>query len=391
MEETDQIVSSQRKQKFRQALSFDDVSLVPADTCVDPECVDLSTEIGNRKLAFPLLASAMDAVVDVNMTSRLTEVGAMGVLNLEGIATRYEHPEEAIEEIIQAPQEKAVETIQKVYARPIQEKLIPLRIAQIKEKKGICAVSITPARVQKFFNALLEVPPDMLFVQSTVTTAKYVTFKGEVLNFERFVHQCPFPVIVGNCVTYSAALALMECGIAGILVGLGPGSACTSRKVTGLGVPQVTAIYDVSLARDDFLRQSGVYVPVIADGGMRTGGDMAKAFASGADAVMMGSPLASSKEAPGKGFHWGMATFHPGLPRGTRVRVGIRGTLKEILLGPAHIDDGTMNLFGALRQAMGMCGAKSIKEMQKVPLVIAPALRFEGKALQVSQGVGHGH
>lgn len=390
MEETEHLLKVKAEEKFKQAFAFDDVSLVPAETCLDPECVDYSVEIGGKKLQLPLLASAMDAVVDVAAAVQLTELGAMGVLNLEGVAARYEEPKEALEKIRRAPRERAVEVLQAVYQKPVQEGLVVQRIEELKKRGAVCAVSVTPPRLLKFLPLFLEHPPDLLFVQSTITTANYVTDGRPPLKLEEAVHQCPFPVFAGNCVTRSAAQQLMEAGVAGILVGLGPGAACTTRRVTGVGVPQVTAIYETSRAREDFFQQTGTYVPIIADGGMRTGGDIAKAIASGADAVMIGSPLAASKEAPGRGFHWGMATSHAGLPRGTRVEVGVRGSLTEILLGPAHVDDGTMNLFGALRQAMGMCGARTIKEMQEASFVIAASVRWEGKALQVSQGVGHG-
>lgn len=376
--------------KFRPALSFDDVSLIPADTAVDPEIVDTATEICGFKLELPVLASAMDAVVDVKVAGVLGRLGGLAVLNLEGLYTRYADPSYPLDRITGAGREEAVAVIQELYREPIKEELVQRRIQQIKAEGVICAVSLTPAKAQRYVQLCVEAGADLLVVQSTVTTASYVTASGRALSFEAFTRECPIPVVVGNCVTAGQASKLMESGARALLVGVGPGAACTSRRVVGVGVPQVTAVYDVACARDLFYERTGRYVQVICDGGMRVGGDVAKAIAAGADAVMIGSPFASAEEAPGRGFHWGMATAHAGLPRGTRIEVGVRGSLQEILLGPSRVEDGTMNLVGALRQAMGICGARTIREMQEAVFCQSSSIAYEGKHLQLMQRVGHG-
>ncbi|HQE25526.1 MAG TPA: GuaB3 family IMP dehydrogenase-related protein, partial [Candidatus Atribacteria bacterium] len=334
---------------LRTAYGFDDVSLVPGEVTIDPKEVDITTTIGGEKLDIPILGAAMDGVIDPRMAVEIGRLGGWGVLNLEGLFTRYDDPYSIIEEIVSQPGEKATDFIQEVYRSPIKEHLVGQRIQEIK-KEGVKAVaSLTPSRAEDLAKVAREAGLDVLVIQSTVTTLRHHSSTSRVLDLEKFCRESPIPVLVGNCATYKVALELMRAGVAGILVGIGPGAACTTRAVLGIGVPQVTATFDAARARDTYLEATGRYVAVITDGGMRVGGDIAKAIASGADAVMLGSPLASAREAPGKGYHWGMATPDPNLPRGTLVQVGIKGSLKEILLGPSHLTDGTMNLVGALR------------------------------------------
>ena len=370
-----------RNRKAYWTFGFDEISLIPSEETIDPDEVDVSFQIGDFRFSIPVLASAMDGAVDVRICAILGKLGGLAVLNLEGVQTRYEKPEEAIERIITAPKEKVIEVIRDVYREPIKEHLIEKRIREIKESGVVAAASSTPANAEKFFPICLSAGLDIFVLQSTLTTVRHRSSKGS-LDIPSFCERSPIPVIIGNCVTYEGALELMEAGASAVLVGVGPGAACTTRQVLGIGVPQITAIADAAAARDDFFKRTGKYVPVIADGGMRRGGDIAKAIASGADAVMIGSPIASAEEAPGRGYHWGMASFHPLLPRGTRIYVGILGTLKEILFGEAKKDDGTMNLVGALRLSMSSCGAANIKEMQKVRIAYAPAISTEGKSLQ---------
>ncbi|HPZ81366.1 MAG TPA: GuaB3 family IMP dehydrogenase-related protein [Candidatus Atribacteria bacterium] len=375
---------------LRTAYGFDDVSLVPGEVTIDPKEVDITTTIGGEKLDIPILGAAMDGVIDPRMAVEMGRLGGWGVLNLEGLFTRYDDPYSIIEEIVSQPGEKATDFIQEVYRSPIKEHLVGQRIQEIK-KEGVKAVaSLTPSRAEDLAKVAREAGLDVLVIQSTVTTLRHHSSTSRVLDLEKFCRESPIPVLVGNCATYKVALELMRAGVAGILVGIGPGAACTTRAVLGIGVPQVTATFDAARARDTYLEATGRYVAVITDGGMRVGGDIAKAIASGADAVMLGSPLASAREAPGKGYHWGMATPDPNLPRGTLVQVGIKGSLKEILLGPSHLTDGTMNLVGALRSSMGSLGARTIPEMQEVEIVVAPSIWTEGKSLQRAQGVGMG-
>ncbi|HOQ67759.1 MAG TPA: GuaB3 family IMP dehydrogenase-related protein [Candidatus Atribacteria bacterium] len=375
---------------LRTAYGFDDVSLVPGEVTIDPKEVDITTTIGGEKLDIPILGAAMDGVIDPRMAVEIGRLGGWGVLNLEGLFTRYDDPYSIIEEIVSQPGEKATDFIQEVYRSPIKEHLVGQRIQEIK-KEGVKAVaSLTPSRAEDLAKVAREAGLDVLVIQSTVTTLRHHSSTSRVLDLEKFCRESPIPVLVGNCATYKVALELMRAGVAGILVGIGPGAACTTRAVLGIGVPQVTATFDAARARDTYLEATGRYVAVITDGGMRVGGDIAKAIASGADAVMLGSPLASAREAPGKGYHWGMATPDPNLPRGTLVQVGIKGSLKEILLGPSHLTDGTMNLVGALRSSMGSLGARTIPEMQEVEIVVAPSIWTEGKSLQRAQGVGMG-
>jgi|UniRef100_A0A7V4DDQ5 IMP dehydrogenase len=379
-----------RNRKARMTFGFDDVSLVPGNVTVDPKDVDVSTSIGPVRLEVPILGAAMDGVVDPRMAVELGKFGALGVLNLEGLFTRYEDPYGVIEEIISRPKDEVAALLQRVYQEPIKEKLIDRRIEEIKSHNVPAAVSVTPLRAETLGRRAIQAGVDVLVIQATVTTLRYVSSSLQALDLEKFCREAPVPVVVGNCATYEVALELMRAGVSGVLVGIGPGAACTTRAVLGIGVPQVTATVDVAAAREDYLKSTGRYVAVITDGGMRVGGDIAKAIASGADAVMLGSPLASAQEAPGRGHHWGMATPDPALPRGTLVRVGIKGSLREILFGPSTVTDGTMNLVGALRVAMGSLGARNIREMQKVEIVVAPSIWTEGKHLQREQGVGMG-
>jgi IMP dehydrogenase len=380
-----------RGKSGRRAYGFDDIAIVPSRRTRDPEDVDISWEIDAYRFDLPLMAAAMDGVVSPATAIEIGQLGGVAVLNLEGLWTRYDDPESVLDEIATLDPDKATLRMQQVYAEPIKEELIGQRIREIKESGVISCASVTPQRTQQFTKAILDAELDLLVIQGTVVSAEHVSKSVEPLNLKQFIRELEIPVIVGGCASYQAALHLMRTGAVGVLVGVGPGQACTTRGVLGIGVPQATAIADAAGARMRHLDETGVYVHVIADGGMSTGGDVAKAIACGADAVMIGSPLAAAHEAPGRGHHWGMATFHPTLPRGARVRVERRGTLKEILVGPAHENDGRLNLFGALRTSMATCGYESVKEFQKAEVMVAPALKTEGKSLQRSQGVGMGH
>jgi IMP dehydrogenase len=375
----------------RRAYGFDDIAIVPSRRTRDPEDVDVSWEIDAFKFDLPLLAAAMDGVTSPATAIEIGRLGGGAVLNLEGLWTRYEDPEPLFEEIAQLDNDKATARMQQIYSEPIKPELITERIREIKEAGAISCASLTPQRVQQFQKAILDAELDLFVIQGTVVSAEHVSKTVEPLNLKKFIREFEIPVIVGGCASYQAALHLMRTGAVGILVGVGPGNACTTRGVLGVGVPQATAIADAAGARMRHLDETGVYVHVIADGGMSRGGDIAKAIACGADAVMIGSPLTSAHEAPGRGYHWGMATFHPTLPRGARVQTQIRGSLKEILIGPAHENDGRLNLFGALKTSMATCGYETVKEFQKAEVMIAPALQTEGKALQRSQQVGMGH
>ena len=374
----------------RRAYGFDDIAIVPSRRTRDPEDVDISWEIDAFRFELPLLASAMDGVVSPATAIEIGRQGGLGVLNLEGLWTRYDDPEGLFDEIASLDADKATLRMQEIYAEPISEELIGRRIQQIKDAGVVSCASITPQRTAQYIDAILAADLDLLVIQGTVVSADHVSKTVEPLNLKRFIRELEIPVVVGGCASYQAALHLMRTGAVGILVGVGPGHACTTRAVLGLGVPQATAIADAAGARMRHLDETGVYVHVIADGGMSTGGDIAKAIACGADAVMVGSPLAAAVEAPGRGYHWGMATFHPTLPRGARVRTATRGTLKEILVGPAHENDGRLNLLGALRTSMATCGYETVKEFQKAEVMVAPALQTEGKVLQHSQGIGMG-
>jgi len=380
-----------RGKTVRRAYGFDEIALVPGNRTLDPQLADTRWEIGGIEREIPIIASAMDGVVDVKIAAQLSQLGALGVLNLEGIQTRYDDPEPILDQISTVGKDEFVTLMQKLYSAPIRPELIQQRIAAIKETGGIAAVSSTPAGAAKFGKAIAEAGADLMFVQATVVSTAHLSPESVTpLDLAEFCQEMPMPVILGNCVTYDVALNLMKAGAAGVLVGIGPGAACTSRGVLGVGVPQATAVSDCAAARDDFQRETGKYIPVIADGGIVTGGDICKCIAVGADAVMIGSPIARSQEAPGRGYHWGMATPSPVLPRGTRIKVGSTGTLEQILRGPAQLDDGTHNLLGALQTSMGTLGAKNLKEMQQVEVVVAPSLLTEGKVYQKAQQLGMG-
>lgn len=379
-----------RDREARRAYGFDEVAIVPGEITLDPDEVEVSAQIGSIKLKIPFLASAMDGVVDINFCKSFNKMGGLAVLNLDGIHSRYEDTDEIYKQIAETPPEKATRFVQELYRKPVKEELISKKIKSIKKEKGIAAVSTIPQNAAKYARLIEEAGADVFVVQATVLTTQFVSSKTKILDLKKLCSDLKIPVILGNCVEYNTALALMDTGCAGILVGIGPGSACTTRGVLGIGVPQVTATIDCAAARDFYFKKSGRYVAVITDGGMNTGGDICKAFVSGADAVMLGSTFARAKEAPGHGYHWGMATPHQYLPRGTRIYVGTTGTLEQIMLGPATTDDGTQNLVGALRTCMGNVGAKNIKELQLVELIIAPDIKSEGKLYQKAQKVGMG-
>jgi IMP dehydrogenase len=379
-----------RGKKGRRAYGFDDIAIVPSRRTRDPDDVDISWTLGPYRFELPLLASAMDGVVNPGTAIELNRLGGLGVLNLEGIWSRYEDADERLAEIASSPPELATRKMQEIYEAPLQPELIASRVEEIKAAGAVAAGSLTPQRVTEHYEVALEAGLDILVIQGTVISAEHVSSKSEPLNLKEFIGDVPVPTIVGGCASYSTGLHLMRTGAVGVLVGVGPGAACTTRGVLGLGVPQATAIADVAAARAQHMLETGEYCNVIADGGMRTGGDVSKAIACGADAVMIGSPLARAKQAPGRGFHWGMATFHPSLPRGTRVATEQDGTLEEILMGPAHENDGTFNLMGALRTSMATCGYEDIRDFQRAEVMIAPSLQTEGKQLQRQQSVGMG-
>ena len=377
--------------KVRRAYGIDEIALVPGERTLDYELTNPSWKIGNIDRDIPIIASAMDSVVDVKTAIELSKLGSLGVLNMEGIQMRYEEPEKVLEQISAVGKDEFVPLMQKIYCEPIKEDLIFKRIKEIKDSGGIAAISGTPQAAIKYKEAILEADPNLFFLQGTVVSTKHLGVNGqETLNINELCNTLNLPVVAGNCVTYDVAKLLMEAGVEGLMVGIGPGAACTSRGVLGIGIPQATAISDCSAARDDFYKQSGKYIPIIADGGIVTGGDICKCIACGADAVMIGSPIARASSAPGRGFHWGMATPSQVLPRGTRIEVGSTGSLERILKGPALLDDGTHNLLGAIRTSMSTLGAKTIKEMQKVEIVVAPALLTEGKVYQKAQQLGMG-
>ena len=380
-----------RSKVVRRAYGIDEIALVPGGRTVDPEITDTSWEIGGIKREIPIIASAMDGVVDVSMAAELSRLGSLGVLNLEGIQTRYENTIPILDQISSIDKGNFVPLMQEIYSQPIKEELIQKRIEEIKSKGGIAAVSATPIAAINFRETIKKAHPDLFFVQATVVSTDHIGPKGkESLDLEKLCSEFNIPIIIGNCVTYEVALELMRAGASAVMVGIGPGAACTSRGVLGVGIPQATAISDCASARDEFQEETGKYVPIIADGGIITGGDICKCLACGADSVMIGSPIAKANEAPGKGFHWGMATPSPVLPRGTRIKVGSSGTLERILKGPAQLDDGTHNLLGAIKTSMGTLGAKTIKEMQQVEVVVAPSLLTEGKVYQKAQQLGMG-
>jgi IMP dehydrogenase len=373
--------------EIERAYGFDEVALVPGDVTINPDQTDIDFAVGEHTFSIPVLASAMDAIVDTTFAIRFSKLGGLAVLNLEGVQTRYENPDEILSQIARTPEKDVTSLLQRVYSEPIKERLISQRIGAIRQAGAICAVSITPANTKRFAPIAKDAGMDILVVQSTVTTARHISKSYRGLILPELCQQMDLPVIVGNCCTYSAALELMRTGIDSVLVGVGPGAACTTREVIGVGVPQITATLHCAAARDAYLKENGKYVAVITDGGIRTGGDLCKAFAAGADAVMIGSPLAQATEAPGKGYHWGMSHSHPALPRGTRVRVGTTASLEQILFGPTSVTNGTQNLVGALRTGMGVCSARNIREMHKVKMIIAPSIKTEGKYFQATQNV----
>ena len=375
----------------KRAYGIDEIALVPGERTLDYDLTDTSWSIGNIKRDVPIIASAMDSVVDVSTAIELSKLGSMGVLNMEGIQTRYKDPQSVLSQISSVGKKEFVPLMQEIYSEPIKEDLIYQRVSEIKNNGGIAALSGTPMAAIKFKETIIESKPDLFFLQGTVVSTKHIGISGnESLNIKDLCDSLNIPVIAGNCVSYQVAKLLMEAGVAGLMVGIGPGAACTSRGVLGIGVPQATAISDCSSARDDFFKETGTYVPIIGDGGIVTGGDICKCIACGADSVMIGSPIARASSAPGKGYHWGMATPSQVLPRGTRIEVGSTGTLERIIKGPALLDDGTHNLLGAIKTSMSTLGAQNIKEMQNVEIVIAPSLLTEGKVYQKAQQLGMG-
>ncbi|MDP6142233.1 MAG: GuaB3 family IMP dehydrogenase-related protein [Dehalococcoidales bacterium] len=378
-------MTSPRPKELRRAYGFDEVAIVPGDVTINPEQTNIDFTIGKFTFSIPTIAAAMDAVTDTSFAITISKLGGLAVLNLEGVQTRYDNPQEILNEISQAPVSEITSLLQKIYSRPIKENLIAQRIQEIKSGGAVCAVSITPANAKQFALTASEAGADILVIQSTVTTTRHISKSYRGLIFNELCKSVPIPVIVGNCVSYNACLELMRTGISGVLVGVGPGAACTTREVLGVGVPQITATMDCAAARDAYFNESDRYVPIITDGGFHKGGELCKAFAAGADAVMLGSIFAQAKEAPGQGYHWGMSHPHPALPRGTRINVGTTATLEQILFGPTSITNGSQNLVGALRTVMGVCGASSIKEMHQAKMVIAPAITTEGKSWQLSK------
>ena len=379
-----------RDRRARRCYGFDEVALVPGDVTVNPHEVDTSWTIAGKKFKVPILAAAMDGVVDVNYAVKMGKLGGIAVLNLDGVQTRYDNPAEVLDKIASATPEEATKLVQSVYLQPVKDSLIAKRIKEIKSHKVPAVVSCIPQNAKKFSDIAREAGCDIFIVQSTVATIKHISSEYKIVNIEKLCKASKIPIVLGNCVTFDVTLELMEAGASGVLVGIGPGAACTTRGVLGIGVPQITATVDCAAARDYFFKRKGKYIPIITDGGMRIGGEICKAFAAGADAVMVGSAFARAEEAPGRGYHWGMATSHANLPRGTRVRVGTTGTLKEILFGPARVDDGSQNLVGALQTSMGSLGVANLKEMQDVEIIIAPSIQTEGKVFQVSQRIGMG-
>lgn len=370
--------------QLRPSYGFDEVAIVPGDVTINPEQTNIELKIGGVTLAIPVLASAMDAVVDVKMAVLLSELGGLPVLHLEGVQTRYDNPADVLDEIAHTPNENVTALMQKIYSAPIRDNLVGDRIRAIKKAGAVCGAAAMPANTKRLAPIVVEAGADVLVVQSTITTARHISKSYRGLVFSELCAQISIPVVVGSCASYNACLELMETGVSGILVGVGPGAACTSREVLGIGVPQITATLDCAAARDHYLKESGRYVPVITDGGLKKGGDVCKAIAAGADGVMLGSVLAQAKEAPGHGYHWGMSTPNPVLPRGTRIKVGTKASLKQILLGPTSVTDGTENFVGALKTAMGFCGAATIREMHKAEMVVAPSITTEGKSWQLA-------
>jgi IMP dehydrogenase len=379
-----------RGKKGRRAYGFDDIAIVPSRRTRDADDIDITWTLGPYRFELPLLAAAMDGVVSPETAGIIGKLGGLAVLNLEGIWSRFEDADAKLEEIAQAPTDVATRAMQEIYTEPVKPELIAKRVEEIKSQGVVAAGSFTPQRVTEYHEVALEAGLDILVIQGTVISAEHVSTQTEPLNLKEFIAELSVPCVVGGCASYNTGLHLMRTGAVGVLVGVGPGAACTTRGVLGLGVPQATAIADVAAARSQHMMETGQYCNVIADGGMRTGGDVSKAIAVGADAVMIGSPLARAKQAPGRGFHWGMATFHPTLPRGARVATEQDGTIEEILMGPATENDGTFNLMGALRTSMATCGYADIPEFHRAEVMVAPALMSEGKQLQHEQSIGMG-
>jgi len=373
--------------QLRRSYGFDEVAIVPGDVTINPDQTSTDFHISDFDFSIPFVTSAMDSVVDVDFAIQLGKLGGLGVLNLDGIQARYENPGEVLDKIAQASEAEVTALLQKVYREPIKDNLVGDRVQAVKKAGVTCAISLIPANTKRLAPIVAEAGGDILVIQSTVTSARHISKSYRGLIFTELCQQVKMPVVVGNCVSYSASLELMKTGIAGVLVGVGPGAACTSREVLGLGVPQITSTIDCAAARNEYYRESGKYVPVITDGGFNKGGDICKAFAAGADAVMLGSNFARTKEAPGRGYHWGMSHPHPALPRGTRIKVGTSTTLEKLLFGPTSLVHGTENLVGALRTAMGFCGAADIREFHNAEMVIAPSIVTEGKSYQMIQGV----
>ena len=370
--------------ELERSYGFDEVAIVPGEVTINPDLTSTKMTIGDRAFDIPVLASAMDGAVSPHFATLMHQMGGLGVLNAEGLYTRYEDPYSVLEELTSMSQEEVTGHLQQVYSEPIQENLIGERVQEICKSGAVCAVSFTPQTTKRMSPVAVEAGADIVVVQSTVTTARHMSRSYRGLVFSELIEALKVPVVVGNCVTYNVAQELMQTGIDGILVGVGPGAACTTREVTGVGIPQVTATLECAAAREDYFRRTGRYVTVITDGGLRTGGDVCKAIASGADGVMLGTPFAQAEEAPGRGYNWGMANAHPELPRGTRIKVGTKGSLQQILHGPSSRTDGTQNLVGALRVSMGMCGAYTVRDFHKVEMVVAPSIKTEGKFFQMS-------
>ena len=369
--------------ELERSYGFDEVAIVPGDVTINPEMASTQMSIGPYSFEAPVIASAMDGSVSPRFATLMHEMGGLGALNGEGLYTRYEDPYSVLEEIISMDQGEVTEYLQEVYSEPVKENLIGERVQEIKQSGAIAAIAFTPQTTKKFSSLAVEAGADIIIVQSTVTTARHISRSYRGLIFSELINSLKVPVVVGNCVSYNVASELMETGIDAVLVGVGPGAACTTREVTGVGVPQVTATLECAAAREDYFERTGRYVSVITDGGLRTGGDVCKAMASGADGVMLGTPFAQAAEAPGRGYNWGMANAHPELPRGTRINVGTKGSLRQLLHGPSSVTNGTQNLVGALRVAMGMCGAYTVRDFHKTEMVIAPAIKTEGKHYQM--------
>ncbi|MYC38013.1 MAG: GuaB3 family IMP dehydrogenase-related protein [Chloroflexi bacterium] len=369
--------------ELERSYGFDEVAIVPGQVTINPELTSTKMTIGDLEFEIPIMASAMDGAVSPRFAARMHEMGGLAVLNGEGLYSRYDDPYTVLEDIIATPQEEVTEFLQQVYTEPVKEDLLAAQVHEIKKSGAVCAVSFTPQTTKRMSPAAVEAGADIVVVQSTVTTARHVSNSYRGLIFSELIETIKVPVVVGNCVSYDVALELMETGIDGVLVGVGPGAACTTREVVGVGVPQVSATLECAAARQDYFRKTGRYVSVITDGGIRTGGDICKSIVSGADGVMLGTPFAQAEEAPGRGFNWGMANPHPELPRGTRVKVGTKAPLKQILYGPTSRTDGTQNFVGALKAGMGMCGAYTIRDLHKAEMVIAPAIKTEGKFFQM--------